>query len=152
MQPQPAIINYQQFKATFDKEIFSDAKAKLIRNIAEHPERFVGLFRATLPETKLRQNLLQSHEIRFGNAFEKILLADLAAAGWQPLDSALQSQDKDKLEPDILMQKQGQILFAEVKVRADHDSTKKRGQINNFRQKVRSEEHTSELQSRGHIV
>ena len=136
MQPQPAIINYQQFKATFDKEIFSDAKAKLIRNIAEHPERFVGLFRATLPETKLRQNLLQSHEIRFGNAFEKILLAYLAAAGWQPLDSALQSQDKDKLEPDILMQKQGQILFAEVKVRDDHDSTKKRGQINNFRQKV----------------
>lgn len=136
MQHQPAIIDYHQFKATFDNEIFSDARAKLVQSIADRPERYVGLFRATLPETKLRQNLLQSHEIRFGNAFEKVLTHYLIAAGWQPLISPLQGQDKNQLEPDLLLHKSGQILLAEVKVRDDHDSTKKRGQIENFRQKV----------------
>nr|WP_240658196.1 hypothetical protein [Helicobacter pylori] len=33
----------------------------------------LGIFRPTKPKTKLLQNLLTSHEIKFGDAFERLI-------------------------------------------------------------------------------
>ncbi|GAA7762346.1 hypothetical protein JP0169_14870 [Helicobacter pylori] len=39
----------------------------------KNPERYLGIFRPTKPKTKLLQNLLTSHEIKFGDAFEYLI-------------------------------------------------------------------------------
>ena len=66
-------MEYQEFKNIIQKTIFGDSKRDLIEKIATYPERYIGLFRATKPKTKIIQNILQSHEIRFGNALEIII-------------------------------------------------------------------------------
>ena len=58
-----------KFKRTFSKLIFGDDVKDIIRKIADSPERYIGLFRPTKPKAKVLQNLLQSHEIKFGNTF-----------------------------------------------------------------------------------
>jgi hypothetical protein len=63
-------MEYQKFKNIFNEIIFEKSKASLVKKIAKHPNRYIGLFRPTKPKAKILQNLLQSHEIRFGDAFE----------------------------------------------------------------------------------
>lgn len=53
--------------------IFEHGQRDLLEKIAESPERFIGLFSPSKPETKILQNLLQSHEIRFGRALEQFI-------------------------------------------------------------------------------
>ena len=67
------IMDYSKFESIFNKEIFEQSKPKLLETIAREPNRYIGLFRPTKPKGKLLQNLLQSHEIRMGNAFEVLL-------------------------------------------------------------------------------
>ena len=66
-------MDYNKFENIFNKTIFEESKAKLIEKVAEYPNRYIGIFRPTTPSTKLLQNISQSHEIRFGDAFEKII-------------------------------------------------------------------------------
>jgi hypothetical protein len=68
-----AIMHYNQFKQIFNETIFEKSKADLLEKIANNPSRYIGLFRPTKPKAKILQNLLQSHEIRFGDAFEKAI-------------------------------------------------------------------------------
>ncbi len=68
-------MDYEKFSGIINRTVFSDSKMKLLHSIAMQPENFVGLFRPTKPEVKIAQNLSQSHEIKFGYAFEQ--LADL---------------------------------------------------------------------------
>jgi len=56
-----------------NRHVFSQEKAALLQSIAKYPDRFVGVFRSTTPRLKLLQNLLQSREIRFGDALEEII-------------------------------------------------------------------------------
>ena len=46
------------------------------------------------------------------------------------------SKEGDALDIDQLLMKDDKVLFIEQKVRDDHDSTKKRGQISNFEKKL----------------
>ncbi|MGL4347763.1 MAG: hypothetical protein ACRCR9_06765 [Chitinophagaceae bacterium] len=78
------------------------------------------------------QNLLQSHEIRFGDAFEHIIEAYLKLKGGEILPKQLIVDKKKVLSIDQLFNLKNTIYFIEQKVRDDHDSTKKRGQIDNF--------------------
>lgn len=59
---------FLKFNCTFEK-----SKADLLEKIASLPSRYIGLFRPTKPKAKILQNLLQSHEIRFGDAFERVI-------------------------------------------------------------------------------
>ena len=65
-------MEYKLFKDILNQQIFESSKRDLIIKIAEHPERYIGLFRPTKPKAKILQNLLQSNEIRFGDALEII--------------------------------------------------------------------------------
>ncbi len=129
------IIEYKQFKDILNKEIFEESKSKLIQNIAKSPSRYVGLFRPTKPKAKILQNLLQSHEIRFGNAFEVLIEEYLKILNYTILEKQFVANG-DVLNVDQCFEKNGKRFFIEQKVRDDHDSTKKRGQIQNFEKKL----------------
>ncbi len=46
-------MDYQTFSEIFNRFVFGTSKAKLLENIAENPERYLGIFRPTKPKTKL---------------------------------------------------------------------------------------------------
>jgi Holliday junction resolvase-like predicted endonuclease len=132
------MLGYETFKEIFDKQIFANSKSDLLEKVSKYPDRYVGLFRPTKPKTKLLQNMMQSHEIRFGDAFEKVIEKYFASEGGVVLDKNIKADNGEDLEIDQLLKKNGEILFIEQKVRDDHDSTKKRGQIVNFENKLHS--------------
>jgi len=130
------VIDFKQFSEILNKQIFEESKAVLIGKIAKYPNRYLGLFRPTKPKAKILQNLLQSHEIRFGDAFEILIEEYLKKLGYEILEKKFTNNDGDKLKVDQCFRKNGKIFFVEQKVRDDHDSTKKRGQIQNFEKKL----------------
>jgi len=79
------MMNYNKFKQILNETIFEKSKADLLTKIANSPSRYIGLFRPTKPKAKLLQNLLQSHEIRFGDAFEIIIEEYLRIIGYEIL-------------------------------------------------------------------
>ena len=130
-------MDYNRFKKTFNEIIFEKSKADLIEKIAaENPSRYIGLFRPTKPKAKILQNLLQSHEIRFGDAFEKIIEEYLKIKGCEILPKKFVTNNNDTLNIDQCFRHKNKVYFVEQKVRDDHDSTKKRGQIQNFERKL----------------
>jgi len=129
-------MQYKKFKTILNKTIFEQSKAVLIQKVAENPHRYIGLFRPTKPNTKILQNLLQSHEIRFGDAFEKIIEEYLREFNYEILTKQLVDSNSDKLNLDQCFKDNNGIYFIEQKIRDDHDSTKKRGQTNNFKKKL----------------
>lgn len=134
-------MDYQTFNEIFNRFVFGASKAKLLENIAENPERYLGIFRPTKPKTKLLQNLLTSHEIKFGDALERLIEQYLKEHNFSPLSKKIPYYNKDKekmesLELDQLAKKDNTYYFIEQKMRDDHDSAKKRGQIDNFERKL----------------
>ena len=129
-------MEYREAVAILNQHIFDNDKCYLIEKIATNPERYVGLFRPTKPKAKLIQNLLQSHQIRFGDAMETLIEAMLAGVGFLNLPKRLESSDGDSLSIDQYFTDDEKYFFMEQKVRDDHDSTKKRGQIKNFETKL----------------
>lgn len=132
-------MKYEKFCAILNKHIFKGEKKELLQKIAYNPERFIGLFRPTKPGAKVLQHLLQSHEIRFGNALEELLSELLEEWGFKRLPSQIvpnPTNPRRKLYIDQYFRDDKIYYFIEQKVRDDHDSTKKRGQINNFETKL----------------
>lgn len=109
----------------------------LMKSLAKNNDRFVGLFRATKPKDKISQFLTQSGEIRFGDAMEEIIEKMLAYNGFETLSRNLVTHDGENLDIDqhFYDRKNNKYYFIEQKVRDDHDSTKKRGQVENFKKK-----------------
>jgi Holliday junction resolvase-like predicted endonuclease len=128
-------MDYKKFEHIFNKTIFEKSKPDLIRKIATYPERYAGLFRPTKPKAKIIQNLLQSHEIRFGDAFETLIEKYLQENDFNILNKRFADND-GTLELDQMFSNENTIFFVEQKVRDDHDSSKKRGQIDNFEKKI----------------
>lgn len=131
-----AIMDYNQFKQIFNETIFEKSKADLLEKIASSPTRYIGLFRPTKPKAKILQNLLQSHEIRFGDAFEHAIEKYLQLKGCEILQKRFTNNAGDTLNIDQCFRRGNKVYFIEQKVRDDHDSTKKRGQIENFEKKL----------------
>jgi len=129
-------MNYEQFCDVLNRHIFEGERGKLLKKLADRPERFVGLFRPTKPGTKLLQNLLQSHEIRFGDAIEELFRALLAEMGFRHLEQRVYTIEGQTLDIDHYFTDEETFYFIEQKVRDDHDSTKKKGQMDNFEEKL----------------
>ncbi len=130
------ILDFEKFSEILNKEIFEESKAILIIKMAQNPDRYLGIFRPTKPKAKILQNLLQSHEIRFGNAFEVLIWEYLKKFNYEILDKQFISSTGEKLMVDQCFRKNNDFYFMEQKIRDDHDSTKKRGQIQNFEKKL----------------
>jgi len=129
--------------AILDRHVFADEKVKLITKIADNPERFVGIFRSSTPRAKLIQNVSQSREIRFGDGMEEIVREYLTEMGFVHLDKVFVTEASDDTDEETKSCDQyfrtadeTKYYLVEQKVRDDHDSTKKRGQADNFRAKV----------------
>jgi len=140
-------MNYEKFCTILNKHIFEGEKKELLRRIAETPERFIGLFRPTKPGAKILQHLLQSHEIRMGDALEEIIEEILKSLGFRILSKSIVNESGETLSLDQYFTDGKVYYFIEQKVRDDHDSTKKRGQISNFETKLEilHKKHGSEL-------
>lgn len=127
-------IEYNEFVNQLEKTVYKNAKADLLNKVASNPDRYVGIFRPTSPEIKLIQNITQSHEISFGDFVEDIIT--------QYLGIFYQNMEKrnfyngEVILFDQLFEYNGKIFMLEQKMRDDHDSTKKRGQFENFIKKV----------------
>ncbi len=129
-------MDYSKFEYTLNKHIFGSEKLNLLKKIADKPERYVGLFRPTKPYAKILQNLLQSHEIKFGDAMEDFITLLLEEKGFVVLNKKIENEDGKSLSLDQYFSKEGHYYFMEQKMRDDHDSSKKRGQIANFLEKL----------------
>jgi len=127
---------YDDVVKIFNDHIFEGEKCNLIKKLASSPERYVGVFRPTKPRAKLVQNLFQSHEIRFGDAIEYLLRKIIAEIGFINLDRYIAVDDKNSLSIDQYFTNEQKYYFVEQKIRDDHDSTKKHGQIRNFEAKL----------------
>ena len=128
-------MDYSTFCGIFNKQIFESSKRDLLEKISKKPDRYIGLFRPTKPKAKIFQNLLQSNEIRFGNALEILFEKYFEQLGFNNLEKKI-VDGKEYLEFDQIFRRGKFIFFVEQKVRDDHDSTKKRGQIDNFEKKI----------------
>lgn len=129
-------MDYKKFCSILNRHIFKGEKRELLKNIAERPERFIGLFRPTKPGTKILQHILQSHEIRFGDAFEELIGEILRELNFSILNKSIIGENGDALSVDQYYVSKSVYYFIEQKVRDDHDSTKKRGQVSNFETKL----------------
>ena len=130
-------MKYEDFSGTLNRVIFEQSKKKLLETIANSPQRYVGLFRPTKPRAKVVQNLLQSHEIRMGDALEEIVEGYLKDNRFALLPKSIMV-DGERKELDLHFSQNGVFFFAEMKVRDDHDSTKKKGQITDFCAKIKA--------------
>lgn len=128
-------MDYNTFCTILNKQIFESSKRDLLEKIAHYPDRYIGLFRPTKPKAKLLQNLLQSNEIRFGDALEILFEKYFELLGFINLEKRI-AEGRECLDLDQIFRNGSFIYFIEQKVRDDHDSTKKRGQINNFEKKI----------------
>ncbi|MCS6958345.1 MAG: hypothetical protein RMK75_07840 [Aquificaceae bacterium] len=115
--------------------IFSKDKYELLRKIVDNPERFTGLLRPTKPYGKVIQFLLQSHEIKFENALQKVIGYAIEQLGYNVEMEKEYKLNNEPLVIDMIISKDRTIIV-EMKIRDDHDSTKKRGQISNFERKI----------------
>lgn len=129
-------MDYEKFAKILNDKIFKESRADLLRKFAEYPQRYVGLFRPTKPKGKIIQNLTQSAEIKFGDAFEEIIEEYFKESGYNTLPKIFKKEGRKSYSLDQLFERNKTIVFIEQKVRDDHDSTKKRGQIDNFIRKI----------------
>lgn len=128
-------MNYEKFKEIADKNMPSGVNLYLsvIENIFKTPARFVSQFSITPSKFAVVRNIEASRVIRLGNIIEDTLTVMLEEVGFINLPKSI--------APDLMCDQhfrdsEGNTYLIEQKVRDDHDSTKKRGQIENFKKKV----------------
>ena len=128
-------LNYDEIKTIFNSKIFENSKTDLLTKLADTPNRYIGIFRPTKPKTKIIQNITQSHEIKFGDAFELLIRKCFEHFGYKSLERKIKIEN-NYVDLDQLFEKNNRVILIEQKIRDDHDSTKKRGQIENFEKKI----------------
>ena len=97
-------------------------------------DRLITPFQIIPFEEKILQNYLTSINIRFGNALEAVVKQYLVEHGAQYIDRhSIPGKDCDQL-----FTYNNKTVLIEQKIRDDHDSTKKIGQIENYLDKKNS--------------
>ena len=132
------IIKYSEFKHKLNEKIKSDADFyyELVTTVLENPNRYTGIFRVSNAKTKLIQNVTQSREIKFGDFMEDIVTQYISLIGYENLDKIIGTDNEgNALSADQVFTKGNTVYLIEQKIRDDHDSTKKRGQYENFKKK-----------------
>lgn len=132
------MIDYADFVSRLNAKVKSDEDfyVELLKTVIKSPHRYTGIFRLTNAKTKLIQNVTQSREIKFGDFMEEIVTEYIALMGYHNLDKNIGNDEAgNALSADQVFEKGNVIYLIEQKIRDDHDSTKKRGQFENFRKK-----------------
>ena len=124
-----------EFKKFLNSRVNSsnDVDYDLLVSVINKPERYCGLFRLSNAKSKLIQNLTQSKEIKFGDFMEDLVTKYFEIKGYNNLNKNLGPDENGNfLNVDQIFIIGDNLYFVEQKVRDDHDSTKKRGQFENF--------------------
>lgn len=124
---------------TLDFLVYEGVEGRLLRTIADEWGRIGGAYQVGTPKQNLEHNILVSLKIAFGNVCES-LVSDILVrqASHIPLEASIVSSssgDALSLDGHFRSPDSGEY-FAEIKMRDDHDSTKRRGQWNNFFDKL----------------
>ncbi len=141
--PAKGNYTYDNFAKVLTDAINRQALSRLLNALCREPRRFTGVFRPSHSRRKLLLYLLQSKEICFGDAIEVVFESILTVSGYTGMTKQLTftvgSEKQKKLECDLFLRSgtSQALLLIEQKMRDDHDSTKKSGQLNNFKQKIR---------------
>lgn len=133
-------MEYSQFIHKLEDRITTDGdfNYELLKTVINNPKRYTGIFRLSNAKTKLIQNVTQSREIKFGDFMEEIVTDYIAIMGYTNLDKNIgNDEDGNPLSADQVFKKETEntVYLIEQKIRDDHDSTKKRGQFQNFKKK-----------------
>ena len=139
------MIDYNKFVNILNKHL-RKTKSDLLKKLPEIDFIFLRFYSTTSHKAvklqnhnKILQHLLQSHEIRFGDAMEELISEFLKDWGFTVLPKIIvpdPANPRKKLYIDQYFTDGETYYFIEQKVRDDHDSTKKRGQISNFKTKL----------------
>lgn len=132
------IMTYEHFIERLNNRIKSDDSFfyELLVTVVKNPNRYTGIFRLSNAKTKLIQNVTQSREIKFGDFMEEIITEYIALMGYTNLDKSIGTDTEgNALSADQVFRNGNTVYLIEQKIRDDHDSTKKRGQYENFRKK-----------------
>ena len=139
------MIDYNKFVNILNKHL-RKTKSDLLKKLPEIDFIFPWFYITTSYKAvklqnynKILQHLLQSHEIRFGDAMEELISEFLKDWGFKVLPKIIildPTNPRKKLDIDQYFTDGERYYFIEQKVRDDHDSTKKRGQISNFETKL----------------
>lgn len=133
------VISYEEFCDLLNKYFQNgdDLYLSLLEKVIDTPHRYIGIFRLSTFKTKLMQNITQSREIRFGEFLERLTTEYIVRLGYKTFDKDLGVDlDGAKLNVDQYFTDGESLYLVEMKVRDDHDSTKKRGQYLNFHKKI----------------
>ena len=134
------IISNDDFFKLLEKHIKTgdDFYLSLLENIIDNPLRYCGLFRLSNAKSKVVQNVTQSREIKFGDIFEELTSICIERLGYTNLIKKLKVNDTDEVLnlDQFFKDDDDNYYLVEMKIRDDHDSTKKRGQYQNFHKKV----------------
>lgn len=133
------IISYDEFCSILSKKIQDGQNfyVSLLEKVIDNPTRYCGLFRLSNAMTKLIQNVTQSREIIFGDIIEEICTIYIEKLGYKNFNKHLgKNESGDDLNVDQYFTDGSNVFLVEMKIRDDHDSTKKRGQYDNFRKKI----------------
>ena len=133
-----AIIPYDVFVGKLQERIKSDASFyyELLVTVVKNPNRYTGIFRLSNAKTKLIQNVTQSREIKFGDFMEDIVTDYISIMGYENLNKSIGYDEAgNALSADQVFKLGDCVYLVEQKIRDDHDSTKKRGQFENFKKK-----------------
>ena len=134
------IITYDEFCDLLLKHIHTgkDFYESLLINVIDNPSRYCGLFRLSNAKMKLMQNVTQSKEIKFGDIIEELTTEYIGRLGYRNFEKYLgQDENGDALNVDQYFTDGNTVYMVEMKIRDDHDSTKKRGQYSNFQKKIK---------------
>lgn len=131
-------MTYEHFIGVLAKKIKNDDDFyyNLLETVVRNPNRYTGIFRLSNAKTKLMQNATQSREIKFGDFMEEIVTEYIADMGYTNLNKNIGTdEDGNALSADQVFENGDTVYLIEQKIRDDHDSTKKRGQYDNFYKK-----------------
>lgn len=134
------IKTYEEFVRKLNDRIKSDDSFyyELLVTVIKNPNRYTGIFRLSNVKTKLIQNVTQSREIKFGDFMEDIITEYIEKMGYCNLDKNIGvDEDGNGLSADQVFKRGDTVYLIEQKIRDDHDSTKKRGQYQNFQKKYK---------------
>lgn len=132
------IFTYEFFVEKLNEKIKTDAEFcyELLKNVVDYPNRYTGIFRLSNAKTKLIQNVTQSREIKFGDFMEDIITMYIDKMGYVNLNKNIGTDEAgNALSADQVFTMGDTVYLIEQKIRDDHDSTKKRGQYDNFKKK-----------------
>lgn len=123
-----------------NKEKLVDLQKKIITEITKpsNRNRFLSTFRLANSKDKLSQFFLTKNEIKLGDAFEEVTKAYLIENDFKVLNGRVLSQEGNFLDIDLYFKKNDIIYVLEQKIRDDHDTTKKAGQVSNLIRKYNS--------------